>query len=154
MVSNRAVPPSPGPTRCHEREDPPDLCFCRGGGSGLELEVEAACIGEGFTGFAGSIEFWRRVCFEDRRTGTGNNSGMCFKCQDAIAEEQDFFVERGNFVLDPRVDIGLNPDSPSLRLLLLLLRDLDLFNVRVEKLFAGCDGCGTGWLCHIGWSWG
>ncbi len=41
VVSDRAVPPSPGPTRCHEREDPPDLCFRRGGGSGLELEVEA-----------------------------------------------------------------------------------------------------------------
>ncbi len=62
VVSDRAVPPSPGPTRCHEREDPPDLCFRRGGGSGLELEVEAACVGEGFTGLAGSIELRRRVC--------------------------------------------------------------------------------------------
>ncbi len=60
VVSDRAVPPSPGPTRCHEREDPSDLCFRRGGGSGLELEVEAACVGEGFTGFAGSIELRRR----------------------------------------------------------------------------------------------
>ncbi len=57
-------------------------------------------------------------------------------------------------MLDPRIDIGLDPDSPGLWLLLLLLRDLDLFDVRVEELFAGCEGCGTGWLCHGGWSWG
>ncbi len=87
VVSDRAVPPSPGPTRCHEREDPPDLCFRRGGGSGLELEVEAACVGEGFTGLAGSIELRRRVCLEDGRTGTGCDSGLCFECQDTIAEE-------------------------------------------------------------------
>ncbi len=86
------------------------------------------------------------------RTGTGCNSRLHFECQDAIAEEQDFLAEQNNLVLDPCVHIGLDPDSPSLRLL--LLRDLDLFNVRVEELFSGCEGCCTGWLCHGGWSWG
>ncbi len=56
-------------------------------------------------------------------------------------------------MLDLRVHIGLDPDSPSLGLLL-LLRDFDVLNVRVEELFARCEGCGTGWLCHGGWSWG
>ncbi len=42
-------------------------------------------------------------------------------------------------MLDPHVHIGLDPDSPSLGLLL-LLRDFDVLNVRVEELFAGVRG--------------
>ncbi len=49
MVSDCTVPPSLGSTQGHERKNPSDLRFQSGGGSGLELEVEAACVSEGFT---------------------------------------------------------------------------------------------------------
>ncbi len=85
--------------------------------------------------------------------GTGCDSGLRFKCQDTIAEEQDFLAERNDLVLDPRIDVSLNPDSPSLGLLL-LLRDLDMLNVRVEELFTGCEGCGyrlvVSWWMELG----
>ncbi len=46
-------------------------------------------------------------------------------------------------MLDPRVHIGLDPDSPSLGLLL-LLRDFDVLNVGLRSCSLGCEGCGTG----------
>ncbi len=122
---------------------PSDLCFRRGGGSGLELEVEAACVGEGFTGLAGSIEL-RRAGLPCRRTGGDRKRQRgCVSSARTRSRRSRISSRSGtNFVLDPRVHIGLDPDSPSLGLLL-LLRDFDVLNVRVEELFRpGVRGCG------------